>query len=146
MWISGACLVHCLALPLVVAVLPLWSLGDALHAWLHPVFALLLIPTTLFAMRSGYREHRLRHILVLLGGGLALVLVAGVLGHLGPGERLETGFTLLGSSLLVTGHWRNYQFCSRCGATGRRHACSTPSPEPHATPQLHAERRYRTAS
>lgn len=113
--VSGLCLVHCLFVPIVLALLPLWPLAEVVHAWLHPVFAVLLVPTTLLAMRSGFRQHRAWHVQGLLGGGLVVILAAGVLGHAMPGAFSETLVTLVGSVLLITGHWRNWRLCASCG-------------------------------
>ncbi|MFQ5571160.1 MAG: MerC domain-containing protein [Rhodothermales bacterium] len=107
--VSGICVVHCLLLPVALAVLPLWPLGEALHGWLHPVFALLLVPTTVMAAVSGYRKHRQQVVVALLGTGLVAILVAGGLGYAHPGVAVETALTLCGSGLLIAGHWRNWR-------------------------------------
>jgi hypothetical protein len=112
--ISGVCMVHCLLLPVLLATLPLWPLAEALHGGLHVAFAVLLVPTTLLAGRSGYRKHRQRGVLVLLVGGLVVVIAASVLGHEMPGAFAETSLTLLGSGLLVGGHWRNRRLAGAC--------------------------------
>ncbi len=112
--VSGICLVHCLLLPVALAALPLWPVFATVHAWLHPVFALLLVPTTLLALVGSYRQHRQNDIVVLLGAGLVLILVAGFLGHEAPGALTETVLTVLGSGLLITGHWRNWRARRTC--------------------------------
>jgi len=106
--VSGICLVHCLFLPIIVATLPLWSLGESLHDWLHPVFALLLIPITGLAMRSGWQKHGQKSPSLLLGSGLLVILVAALWGHFMPGFAAESMLTLAGSGLLIGGHWRNW--------------------------------------
>lgn len=110
---SGLCVVHCLVLPVVVSLLPLWPAVAALDAWVHPFFALLLVPTTLLAAASGLRQHRQRRIAGWLGAGLVIVLAASGLGLLGLEDTYEAGFTLLGGGLLISGHWRNWQ-ANRC--------------------------------
>ncbi len=111
--VSSVCVAHCLLLPVLVSTLPLWPLAEALHGWLHPVFALLLVPTTVAAAVYGYRKHGRWGIVALLGVGLLVILVAGVLGHAAPGAFAETSVTLGGSGLLVAGHWRNWH-ADRC--------------------------------
>jgi hypothetical protein len=112
--LSGICVVHCLLLPVALAALPLWPVLETAHAWLHPVFAVLLLPTTLAAMAHGYRRHRRNDIAGLLGAGLVLILGAGFLGHAMPGAFTETALTVLGSALLITGHWRNWRTNAAC--------------------------------
>jgi len=117
MSLSGICLVHCLVFPIALALLPLWPVFDDVHAWLHPVFAVLILPTTLFAMARGRKMHGRRDVQWLLGVGVAIIVVSGFLGHEMPGALSETAVTVSGSLLLIAGHWRNW----RAG-----HACHTP--------------------
>ena len=44
---------------------------------------------------------------MLLGAGLFIIALASFLGHEAVSPFVETTFTLLGSGLLITGHWRN---------------------------------------
>ncbi len=128
--VSGACVVHCLVLPALVAMLPLWPTAGAWHGWLHPVFALILVPTTIGAAAAGYRKHGRRRIVVLLAGGLVVVLAAGGLGFAHPGAVAETALTLAGSGLLIAGHWRNWRADRCCAETI---ACTTHSDHAHTS-------------
>jgi len=125
--LSGVCMVHCLLLPVMLSTLPLWPAAAAWHRWLHPVFALILIPTTMVAAVAGYRKHGRRRIVGVLGVGLAVILSAGVLGHAMPGAAVETGLTVAGSVLLIAGHWRNWR-ADRCCKV----ATACPAHTPHA--------------
>ncbi|HET6567802.1 MAG TPA: MerC domain-containing protein [Rhodothermales bacterium] len=126
-WISGACMVHCLLLPVALTTLSVWPVMGAVHAWLHPVFALLLVPTTAGAARHGWRHHRRKDVVALLAVGLAVVLVAGILGHLAPGALVETAITVTGSILLITGHWRNWRFSRPYHMPAELHPASAPA-------------------
>lgn len=119
---SAACLVHCLFLPLLFAVLPSVSRLLNLPEGLHLGAFLLAIPASAFAMRTGYRQHGIVHPALL--GGLGLVLLG--VGALG-GMRLlvETGLTVIGSVLLAIAHLRNWRlqsaaFRTRAKAGGLR--------------------------
>lgn len=111
--VSGLCAVHCLLMPLALAALPLWPAAYALHEWLHPALAALLVPVTVLAMRNGLREGGGRPAATLLGVGLGLVLAAWLI-HDAVGEPGEVAMTLSGSALLITGHWLNWR-------SGHRH-------------------------
>lgn len=102
--LSGLCAVHCLLTPLALAALPLWPVASGAHAWLHPVFAVLLVPVTLFALRG--RRRGSRTTVLLLSFGLLVVLLA-TLAHDALGRTSETAAILLGSGLLIAGHIRN---------------------------------------
>lgn len=111
--LSGLCAVHCLLTSIALAILPLWSMAFTLDAWVHPVFAALLIPTTLLALRRAVRHRHPWSVAVSLGAGLMLVLIALAAGHgAGAGAWAEAAITLLGSSLLIFGHWRNWRGCT----------------------------------
>ncbi len=108
--LSGLCLLHCLALPLLAALLPLfgtWSEAE----WVHGVFVLIAVPLTSYALWRAHRHRPLPAALWLLAGtGLALLL-AGASG--GLGERAETPLTVAGSLALASTHLWN---------AARRHA------------------------
>ncbi len=109
--LSGLCAVHCLLTSIVLALLPLWPMAFDLDAWVHPVFAALLIPTTLLAIRRAVRHRHPKAVSVLLGVGLLLILAAMGIGET-EGAWAEAATTLLGGGLLITGHWRNWRGCS----------------------------------
>ncbi|MEZ4695351.1 MAG: MerC domain-containing protein [Rhodothermales bacterium] len=121
--VSGVCMVHCLLLPVVISALPMWASAQQVHGWLHPVFAVLLVPTTILALVSGYRRHRNVTIVALMTIGLILVLAAAFPALESPGVVYETVMTMTGSVFLITGHFRNWKL-------GR--ACRMPVPDPAA--------------
>ena len=102
--LSGLCAAHCLLMPVTLATLPLWPAASDAHAWLHPLFAVLLVPVTLFALRG--RRQGDHATALLLGVGLVIVLAA-TLAHGALGRTSELVAMLLGSGLLVAGHLRN---------------------------------------
>ncbi len=104
--ISGLCAVHCLFFPVAIALLPLWPTAEAIHDWTHPILFILIVPTVIYALRDGAKDRR---IAVLLYLGLIVVGLAWLL-HDWIGDIGEASVTMAGSSLLVTGHWFNYQY------------------------------------
>lgn len=103
---SLLCLVHCLALPLLLLLLPgvigMFAQSEAFH-----YFALtLVLPAVLAAFWLGYRRHRAGRP-ALLGvtgvGCLVIALLPGV------GESAELWLTVAGSLLLITGHTMNWR-------------------------------------
>jgi peptidoglycan/LPS O-acetylase OafA/YrhL len=113
-WLSGICLVHCLLLPVALFLLPLGALLISWHEDIHFVFAGLLVPTTLLAFYQGYRCHHQKRVLGWFGAGLGLVLVASFPGHEMLGVIGGTVVTMIGSVLLIWGHWQNWQLRARC--------------------------------
>jgi len=108
--LSSLCLLHCLALPLLAALLPLfgaWSEAE----WVHGVFVLIAAPLTSYALWRAHRHRPLPIALWLLAGSGLALLLAGACG--GLGERAETPLTVAGSLALAGAHLWN---------AARRHA------------------------
>ena len=113
---SGLCMVHCMLLPVVLVAVPLWSTAETLHDWLHPLFLVALLPISFMALVATADKPQAKSVRVLLGVGLfglLLIALASLFGHEAANPVVETAFTLLGSGMLVTGHWRNGH-CRRC--------------------------------
>ena len=103
--ISGLCALHCLFFPVAIALLPLWPTAQSIHDWTHPVLFILIVPTVIFALRG---RKILGSIGLYLMSGLAVVGMAWML-HDWLGNWGEAAVTIIGSALLVRGHWINYQ-------------------------------------
>ena len=107
---SVACMVHCLALPLIVAALPalatILTLPAAFHFWLL-AFA---IPTAALALLRGRSQHGAWWPTVAGAAGLALLAT----GALMPESAAETVVTVSGSLLLVLAHVANWRLRRAC--------------------------------
>jgi len=99
--VSGLCLLHCLALPLLVALSPLFGLW-AEQEWVHGVLAAVAVPVTATALWRAQRRRPLPIRWVLLAGcGLASLLL-GAAGW--PWANIETPATVAGALSLATVH------------------------------------------
>jgi len=102
--LSGLCLLHCLALPLLASLLPLlgaWSEAE----WVHGLFVALAMPVTGYALWRTHRRQCLPGSMWLLAGGGLSLLAAGALGW--PLAKAETGLTVAGSLMLAGTHLWN---------------------------------------
>lgn len=103
--LSTLCLIHCLALPLLAAALPLLGVW-AQEEWVHIAFVAVAIPLTSYAL---WRAHRRRHLPVALRAVAALGLAGLLAGALGwPRETWETPITVAGSLMLASAHVWNW--------------------------------------
>lgn len=105
---SAVCMVHCLALPFLMAALPFtskWLGQDNVH-YLLAGWVLLFC---LVAIVPGYRKHRQTNTLICMLVGLTLVLTAtfGTALGLGLAGSFEIPMITLGNLLVITAHWRN---------------------------------------
>jgi hypothetical protein len=110
MLLSGLCLVHCIVLPALAALMPLFAsehfADERVHLWL----LVAVVPTSLMALGFGYRHHHHRPLIAcgLLGLGLvafaALGRNAGVVDESG-----DRWFSVTGGIILALVHLRNFR-------------------------------------
>ena len=113
---SLLCILHCVATPLLLVVLPAL---EVLERQTHAFFALSILCIGLLAFVPGYRRHR-RWRVVLLGLVGFGMLSSGVLvPEAAMSETAEVVLTVLGGATLITAHLRNAYFCQLCRACGR---------------------------
>ena len=104
--ISGACIVHCLFLPLLISLLP--TLEAAFEAeWVHQIMVLLAVPVAGFALfKISQRRFLIGSIMIL---GIIFLLAGAFLPAL---HDYETPLTVTGALMLCGGHllrWRNWR-------------------------------------
>jgi hypothetical protein len=100
--LSGLCLAHCLALPLVAAFSPLlatWAEAE----WVHAVVIGMAAPISIFAL---WRRGKGAAIIGLSAFGLFMLTLGAF--HW-PSADLETPITVAGSLVLATAHTLNWR-------------------------------------
>ncbi len=123
--LSALCLIHCLALPALLALAPAILkrlLGDETT---HRGLAVAIGLTGCLAFRSGYRVHHNRWVLGLFVLGMALISSAAILRDTALSDYREIAITVCGGILLVTAHILNHSFCWSCSDRDCRQACSS---------------------
>lgn len=109
--LSGLCVLHCLAMPLVLLTLPF--LGELTASHFHLQMLLVVVPVSGIALSLGFRRHRRLSIIVAGGIGLALLFIGGTWMHNEIGIIADRATTIAGSLLLASAHYYNSRF-SRC--------------------------------
>ena len=138
--LSVCCILHCIALPFLVLLIPsvasFWINDESVHI----VLVILAVPISLFAMGISLRKHHNYKCIALAGIGLALLVLAifmhdigfggehanlehgnekhsdgehGHVEHGGLGETLETIFTVLGGLILLSAHFLNIRLTNK---------------------------------
>ncbi|WP_062262149.1 MerC domain-containing protein [Endozoicomonas arenosclerae] len=108
--LSFLCLLHCLSLPVLLAILPSVTALNLENEMYHIAMVLIVIPTSLYALTLGCKQHQHYRLLKIGLTGLAF-LVAAILGEELIGEMGEKILTVIGSTLIAYGHYRNYRLC-----------------------------------
>lgn len=112
-WLDGfaicasiSCMIHCLGLPLLLAVLPAFADQIDLGENFHAIVLALALPTSAIALVGGWRKHRA--FVPLAVGSTGLVLMAlGIV--FASREILETAITVSGGLLLAGAHIANWR-------------------------------------
>lgn len=102
--LSGLCLIHCLALPVFTAVLPIaGTLAEA--EWIHKLLVLLALPVSGLVVWTSLKTEQNILLIGCITAGLALLLGAVFIEVL---HDVETLLTVAGVSLLASAH--GYRF------------------------------------
>ena len=121
-FLSATCLLHCLALPVLLTIAPITQTGLLDEQTFHLVLLWFILPVSLIALGIGCRQHKDLPILLLGGTGLSLLLFAGLVGHSVLTPTTERGVTIVAGLILAAAHLRNFKICR---ATNCDHEDST---------------------
>lgn len=112
-FLSGLCLLHCLAIPFALL------LGPVLSQWLvssetqtHWLLLALALPISMIALWRGYLRHH--DMLTVMLGMVGLLLMFIGVAHL-LGETWEITLTVIGVTALLVAHLRNMRSKHRHG-------------------------------
>jgi hypothetical protein len=134
--LSGACLVHCLSVPLVVTAAPAVANSLLTQSWVHPALLALAAPAAVWARAEGGRRHGrwgLPALLAAIGIFVMLVGAAPDMWHDGietlalhdAWHAAEQPLTVIGVLVLSAGHvvnWRRTRAAApHCAAHGHVH-------------------------
>ena len=112
---SALCLVHCLAMPLVMLAFPMLGLAHVHDTFHNALVAAVALPV-LLALIPGYLKHRDKTTLLLGCTGLACFLLAVFVVSPVFGEIAEAALAVVSGALLLYAHLRNRRRCKCCSA------------------------------
>ncbi len=112
MVLSFLCIVHCLALPVLLVAMPLLAQFADSH-WHTPMLAIAL-PVSAIAIVIGYRRHGNLRLVAAVTVGLALLVGGATFGHTYLGVVADRSMTVAGSLILAYAHWQNSRLVRRC--------------------------------
>lgn len=112
---SSLCALHCLGLPLLLALLPALAARIDPGESFHISMLALAVPTSLFALIRG-RRRRGTHRIILGMCGIALMTIGA---FLTSEPRVEAAWTVTGSVMLAIAHILNWRRGTRAVAVAR---------------------------
>ncbi|MBT5702927.1 MAG: MerC domain-containing protein [Gammaproteobacteria bacterium] len=109
--LSGVCMMHCLALPIALTILPIVNVTLLDESTFHLIMMVVILPISVIALTIGCRQHKDKLTLTLGSVGLLILTLTAIFGHdlLGlTGERIVTS---IGGLILAAAHIQNYLCC-----------------------------------
>ncbi len=103
MSLSGLCVVHCLALPVLAVLLPFLSVFTN-NEWVHPLLVVIAAPLSLLAVASS-NAWRKWQVSLPIAGGLILLAIAA---FAPVGELADTMLSVTGALMIAAAHLMNY--------------------------------------
>lgn len=108
--VSTLCFLHCLLVPISIAILPVVAVGVIEAEWIHTLFVTLTVPIALIAQSRGFARHGSPIPILISFLGLSFLgsalLVHDILW-------LETGLTGIGAGMVAASHLVNHRLTSK---------------------------------
>ena len=109
--ISAICAIHCLALPVLLIAAPVLVGSVLTDEAFHQILLWFIAPTSVLAVLASRRNHPDRQVLILVGTGLLILVVAALWAHDHAEHWVDTTLNVVGGLVLAVGHIRNFRLC-----------------------------------
>ncbi|MFQ6005389.1 MAG: MerC domain-containing protein [Woeseia sp.] len=106
--LSGICLMHCLALPLMIALMPI--LAQFREGHFHVQLLVVVLPASVVAFMSGYRRHGSKGVIAWGVAGALLLVAGGTIAHDAYGIVADRALTICGALILAVAHYFNNRY------------------------------------
>ena len=107
--LSTICIVHCLAMPFVSALLPVAAFTVGGDGHFHSLMLWVVVPTSVLGFGLGLRVHRRADIVVMGVIAIGVLAAAALWGHRAWDPSVEVLVNVAASVLLAAAHWRNFR-------------------------------------
>jgi hypothetical protein len=107
--LSTICIVHCLAMPVLVAALPVLAIAVGTDGHFHELMLWLVVPTSALGFGLGYKVHGNAAIIAAGTAAVVVLAVVALWGHDHWNRTVEVSVNVLASLLLASAHWRNFR-------------------------------------
>ncbi len=106
--LSGICLLHCLTLPILIAVLPFLGHFGAGH--FHVQMLLIVLPVSTIAFMLGFRRHHVKSIFAWGIVGMLLLAFGATIVHSSYGIVADRTVTACAALILAFAHYFNNRY------------------------------------
>lgn len=110
-WLSGLCMLHCIALPFILIAVPLFEQFSAGH--FHLQMLVFVLPVSTIAFIAGYKRHRHPGMFVWGAVGMVLLIIGATWAHNEVGLVADRAMTISGSIILAAAHYVNSRLAKR---------------------------------
>ena len=107
--LSTICIVHCLAMPFVIAVLPIAAFAVGGDGHFHSLMLWFVVPTSVLGFGLGLRVHKRMDVVLMGVVAIAVLAAAALWGHSAWDPSVEVLVNVAASVLLAAAHWRNFR-------------------------------------
>ena len=111
--LSMACMIHCLLMPSCLILTSGFLALTIDNELIHKVFLISVIPISLYALISGFQNHKISFYMYLGISGLWLLIFAVFFGEGVFGELAEQILTFFGSLIVAYSHYQNFKACKK---------------------------------
>ena len=110
-WLSGLCMLHCIALPFILIAVPLFEQFAADH--FHLQMLVFVLPVSTIAFMAGYKRHRHPGMFLWGAVGMVLLVIGATWAHNEVGLVADRVMTISGSFILAAAHYANSRLAKR---------------------------------
>ena len=120
--LSGACVIHCLAMPILFLFFPVvTSKFLPEEDMTHAIFLGFILGIAGVAFVTGYRKHRNYRPIIWMLFGITLIVYSTYVAHDQMGHYWEPIIAIIGSLGLIRAHQLNHVSCKTCEENHKHH-------------------------
>jgi hypothetical protein len=107
--LSTICIVHCLAMPFVIAMMPMAALALGGDGHFHAFLLWFVVPTSVLGLGFGFKVHQRFGVIAVGAAAIAALAVTALYAHDVWDPSVETLANVAASVALAAAHWRNFR-------------------------------------
>ena len=115
MFSSATCAVHCILLPFLITILPLYGLSFIVDESFEIGMLLVSIVLAILSLCLGYKTHKNKNMFFLFSAGISLLLL-GRYAHENGWGLSSLIILFIGGLLISSSHFINNKLCKSCNS------------------------------